>query len=63
MAGGAVTDRTGLDDNYDFTVDWEAGDPGGFFSGLQSELGLRVEPMKTQAEFIIIDHAEKPTEN
>jgi uncharacterized protein (TIGR03435 family) len=31
----------------------------GFLSGLL-ELGLRVEPMKTQAEFIVIDHAEKP---
>ena len=63
MARGQVIDKTGLTDKYDFSFEWEPGDPGSFLGELQSNLGLRVASMKTRMEFIIIDHAEKPSEN
>jgi len=55
MAGGAVTDKTGLTDKYDFSFDWQPSDPGSFLSEMQIQLGLRVESMKTSAEFLVID--------
>jgi uncharacterized protein (TIGR03435 family) len=63
MLGGAVADKTGLTGKYDFSFFWESGDPGAFLAALQADLGLRVESMKTSAEFIVIDHAEKPDAN
>ena len=63
MAGGQVIDKSGLTEKYDFSFEWQPGDPGSFLSELQVALGLGVESIKTQAEFIVIDHAEKPSEN
>jgi len=37
---------------------------GTIFSALQQELGLKLDARKSQAEFLVVDHAEKePTEN
>lgn len=32
-------------------------------AALQEQLGLRLEAAKVPEEFIVIEHAEKPTEN
>ena len=32
-------------------------------TALQEQLGLRLEPQKAQVEMLVIDHAEKPSEN
>jgi uncharacterized protein (TIGR03435 family) len=37
--------------------------PPGLFSALQEQLGLKLEPQKTQAEVLVIDHVERPSEN
>jgi uncharacterized protein (TIGR03435 family) len=63
IAGGQVIDKTGLTEKYDFSFEWQPGDPGAFLSELQVDLGLRVESTKAPAEFIVIDHAEKPDAN
>ena len=60
MAGGPVTDKTGLTAKYTFTFEWPTGDPGAFLSEMQAELGLRVESMKIPTEYLIFDRAEKP---
>jgi len=64
-----VADKTGLKALYDFTLTWtpdEATDSLGpsLFIALRDQLGLRLEPLaKVPVEILVIDHAEKPTEN
>jgi uncharacterized protein (TIGR03435 family) len=71
-AGRPVLDRTGLTGSYDFTLDWSPDfggarppDPGAaeLFTALQEQLGLKLELRKEPLEFIVIDHAERPSEN
>lgn len=71
---GPVVDQTGLDGRYDFQLEYIA-DPlqanaatvnssaPDLFTALQEQLGLKLEPMKTKVDVIVIDHAEKPREN
>ncbi|HXE06411.1 MAG TPA: TIGR03435 family protein [Acidobacteriaceae bacterium] len=43
-----------------------AADPGGgmsFFDAVQRELGLKLQPVRRPVSVLVIDHAEKPTEN
>lgn len=69
-----VVDQTGLNGYYDLTLNFgkympQAGDGipdivGILNSGLQEELGLRLETKKVSLDFIIVDRAEKvPSEN
>lgn len=75
-AGGPVTDATGLNGRYDFTLTFskpappvtpgtDATDvPPDLFRALEAQLGLKLEPKKAAAVQLIIDHVEKvPTEN
>jgi uncharacterized protein (TIGR03435 family) len=70
-----VVDRTGLTGAYDFKLDWSAqgpqasaadgSEPAGptIFTALQEQLGLKLESAKAPVEIIVIDHAERPSEN
>ncbi len=68
-AGGPVMDTTGLNGFYTFKLDWASPVPGSeselppLAIALQQQLGLKLVPTKGQAEFIVIDHAEKPSAN
>lgn len=77
-AGRPVVDRTDLPGSYDFTLEWNLDDvqqsePGGtigasparpsIFTAIQEQLGLKLEPSKAPVEVLVIDHAEKPSEN
>ncbi len=66
--GRFAIDRTGLNGRYDFVLEWDpdqTGDSPGpsLFTAVREQLGLRLEPGKGQVQVLVIDRAEKPTEN
>jgi len=69
-AGAPVFDRTELEGEYDFTLEFAAqlgtGDSEtlpDIFAAIQQQLGLKLEPIKAPIEVLVIDRAEKPSEN
>lgn len=75
-AGRQVLNRTGLKGFYALTLRWaEPRRPGAspdaaldenlpdFFTALQEQLGLKLQPEKAQMPIFIVDHIERPTEN
>jgi len=58
---GPVIDQTGLQGFYDFKLTWEPGES--LSSVLQQQLGLKLEARKVPVELMVIDSAEKPSEN
>jgi uncharacterized protein (TIGR03435 family) len=72
VAGRPVLDKTGLTGSYDFTLQWLQ-DPTGTNPGtsdlpplntaLQEQLGLRLQPTTAAFDTVVIDHADKPSEN
>jgi uncharacterized protein (TIGR03435 family) len=71
-AGRPVLDKTGLRGFYDFKLSWtpEYGGPPApdsngvdIFTAIQEQLGLKLEPQKAPIDFLVVDHAEKPSEN
>jgi len=78
QTGRSVTDNTGIAGEFDFTLDWSPDDApspasvdGGpaaaqfpsFFAALQEQLGLKLEQQKGPVDVLVVDHAERPTEN
>ena len=66
-----VLDRTGLKGEFDFTMEYAAdgdqplvalGGPG-LFIAFQEQAGLKLEPTRANVDVLIIDHAEKLSEN
>jgi uncharacterized protein (TIGR03435 family) len=77
-AGRMVVERTGLTGSWDFELTFAPegrGGPGGadgaaadpnapsFFTAVQEQLGLRLEPTKGPVEVVIIDGIEKPVDD
>jgi len=69
-----VIDKTGLTGAYDFTLEFEHNNPDvtpvnspdanrSIYSAVQEQLGLQLVPAKEPVEIIVIDHAERPSEN
>jgi uncharacterized protein (TIGR03435 family) len=74
LADRPVIDRTGLAGLFDFVVDWPAlagmSGPDLEFdmrdqlsSRLQERVGLKLEPARTLVEVLVIERAERPSEN
>jgi uncharacterized protein (TIGR03435 family) len=61
-----VIDRTGLTGTFDIHLEWTP-DPTtdglSIFTALREQLGLRLDSARAPAEMIVIDRAEKPSEN
>jgi uncharacterized protein (TIGR03435 family) len=70
-AGRPVIDKTGLAGYYAFTLDWASAiqptqpdsDIPSMFTAVQEQLGLKLESAKAPVEMLIVDRAEKPSEN
>jgi uncharacterized protein (TIGR03435 family) len=66
-----VTDRTGLNGEYNFDLRWvpdvvdgdSVPDGPSIFTAVQEQLGLKLESGKAPVDAIIIDHIEKPSPN
>ena len=73
-----VVDKTGLTGRYDFNLDWTADETefGGeiaagpsdapnppFFTAIQQQLGLRIEATHGIVQALVIDRADRPSEN
>ena len=68
-----VVDETGLKGKYDFTLKWSRGDAAvptdvdnslpGFFTAIQEQIGVKVEPSKGEVDAMVIDHVERPEAN
>jgi len=65
IVGRSVIDNTGLAGEYDFTLvyarDEQPNNPS--YTALQEQLGLKLEPAKGPVEIVVVDSAEKPSEN
>ena len=63
-----VIDRTGITGNFDIVLKSapslaREGDTAGLFALLTAQLGLKLVSAKNPTEVIVIDHAEKPSQN
>jgi len=78
FTGRTVVDKTGLKGTYDISLRWtptegQAWLPTGplppddsqpsIFTAVQEQLGLKLEPQRGPVEVLVIDRAEKPSEN
>ena len=67
-----VLDKTGLEGMYDFSLQWTPGDKQpaeqgpSIFAAVQEQLGLKLlqsNAQTAQVYVLVIDHAEKPSDN
>jgi len=67
-----VVNRTGLKGSYSFMLEWssenrsrakDALDAGSLFTAIQEQLGLRLRSERAPVEVLVVDSAERPSEN
>jgi uncharacterized protein (TIGR03435 family) len=71
-AGRYLVDRTGLTGRYDFELAWAPArmpadatpaDVPSIFTSVQEQLGLKLEPSAAPLDVLVIDSAQRPSEN
>jgi uncharacterized protein (TIGR03435 family) len=67
VLGAPVTNNTNVEGAYDFTIEWspDGKDTTGpsLFTALQEKLGLKLESRKVMNDVIVVESADKPSEN
>lgn len=66
LTGRLVVNRTGLTGAYEFDLRWtpdEFDTSSELITALREQLGLKLEPIRAPVEVIVIDKAERPSEN
>lgn len=72
IVGRPVVDKTGVTQYFDLTLEWapdtaraaaNASDLPSIFTALQEQLGLKLEAAKEPTEMLVVERAEKPSEN
>jgi uncharacterized protein (TIGR03435 family) len=64
-----ILNRTGLEGVFNLKLEWNpritdpAAEGPSVFTAVQEQLGLRLRAQKTPVEMIVVDHAERPSEN
>jgi uncharacterized protein (TIGR03435 family) len=62
-----VVNQTGLDGVFNLKLQWTpdvtAANGISIFTAIQEQLGLRLRSQKAPVDVLVIDHAEKPSEN
>jgi uncharacterized protein (TIGR03435 family) len=66
-----IFDKTGLTAPYDFTLEFTVQDLSGdnapslpsLVTAVQEQLGLKLEPGRERFDTLVIEHAERPSEN
>ena len=66
--GRPVMNQTGIQGSYDFRIDYApenspAQNPPPFLTALQDATGLKLNATKGPVEFLVVDHADKPSAN
>jgi uncharacterized protein (TIGR03435 family) len=64
ITGMVVIDQTGFNGKFDVDLAWAPDDEGdSLFTVLREQLGIKLESRKAPVDVLVIDHAEKPSEN
>jgi uncharacterized protein (TIGR03435 family) len=68
IAGRSIVDGTGLTGSFDVDLTWAPdpdapGDSASLFTTMQEQLGLKLDSQRAPIETLVIDSAERPTED
>jgi len=63
IAGRAVTNRTGLAGIFDLEFTWNDTEGPSLFTAVQEQLGLKLEAQRGPVDVLVIDSAQRPTED
>ena len=71
LVGRVVLDRTALEGTFDVALEWSPdtgaartpADGSSIFTALQEQLGLKLEAIRAPSEVLVIDSAQRPSEN